>query len=71
MPYLAYMLRLWSSEQDGNPVWRASLENAHDSERHVFADMESLIAFLLARTEEPYPLNTGDEHLSTSQEVDS
>jgi len=51
MPYLAYLLRLWSSEQNGSLVWRASLENAHNSERHVFADLESLTAFLQQQTE--------------------
>jgi len=50
MPYLAYMLRLWSTEQEGRHVWRASLENAHGPERHVFNDLEALIAFLQQQT---------------------
>ncbi len=51
MAYLAYMLRLWSSEQGGRRVWRVSLESAHSAERHVFADLEALFAFLLQQTE--------------------
>ncbi|RMD64941.1 hypothetical protein D6833_03645 [Candidatus Parcubacteria bacterium] len=55
MPYLAYMLRLWSSEQDGKTICRASLEDVHDSNRLVFADLESLIAFLRAKATELDP----------------
>ena len=51
MAYLAYMLRLWSSEQGGRRVWRVSLESAHSAERHVFADLEALFAFLQQQTE--------------------
>ena len=51
MAYLAYMLRLWSSEQGGRRVWRVSLESAHSAERQVFADLEALFAFLQQQTE--------------------
>jgi len=57
--YLAYLLRLWRVNDDGKPVWRASLENPHTGERHGFANLELLFAFLeektgeLAQREEP------------------
>jgi hypothetical protein len=57
--YLAYLLRLWRVSDDGKPVWRASVENPHTGERHGFASLELLFAFLeektaeLAQREEP------------------
>ena len=57
--YLAYLLRLWPVNDDGKPVWRASVENPHTGERHGFANLELLFAFLeektaeLAQREEP------------------
>ncbi len=48
-PYLSYLLRLWLVEDDGL-VWRASLENPRTAERHGFAALEDLVAFLLAET---------------------
>ena len=50
-PYLSYLLRLWLVDTDGL-VWRASLENPTTAERHGFATLEKLIAFLLAETKE-------------------
>jgi len=44
--YLAFMLRLWPVEQDGEIVWRASLESPLTGERRGFASLEALIAFL-------------------------
>ncbi|MFN8443795.1 MAG: hypothetical protein U0175_23655 [Caldilineaceae bacterium] len=43
--YRAYLLRLWRSGADNN--WRASLQSVRTGERHVFADMESLLDFLV------------------------
>lgn len=51
--YVAYMLRLW---QVGDSVaWRASLEDPHTGEHHVFASPEALFEFLNALTAEPPP----------------
>jgi hypothetical protein len=44
--YAAYLLRLRRSDQNGQPIWRASLESTHDARRFEFADLETLIAFL-------------------------
>ena len=48
-PYLSYLLRLWLVEGDG-PVWRASLEAPGHAERHGFATLEALFAYLAAET---------------------
>jgi hypothetical protein len=44
--YLAYLLRLWCVGGNGEPAWRASLENAHTGERLGFAHLSALVAFL-------------------------
>jgi hypothetical protein len=48
--YQAYMLRLWRVSNDGEPIWRVSLESPHTGERHGFATLESLISFLDEQT---------------------
>ena len=48
--YLAFMLRLWQVADEGEPVWRASLESPHTGERHGFANLETLFAFLEKET---------------------
>ena len=49
--YRAYLLRLWLAEgDDGQPVWRAALEDARSGERHGFADLARLCAFLDEQT---------------------
>jgi hypothetical protein len=49
--YRAYLLRLWQADgEDGCPVWRAALEDARGGERHGFADLARLCAFLEEQT---------------------
>jgi hypothetical protein len=49
--YRAYLLRLWQVVgDDGAPVWRAALEDARTGERHGFADLSQLCAFLTEQT---------------------
>jgi hypothetical protein len=49
--YRAYLLRLWQTNgEDGQAVWRASLEDARSGERHGFADLAHLYAFLEEQT---------------------
>jgi hypothetical protein len=43
----SYLLRLWRAGSDGG--WRASLQAIPSGERHMFADLESLLAFLITR----------------------
>ena len=40
--HCSYLLRLWRAGGDGG--WRASLQSIPAGERHMFADLESLIA---------------------------
>ena len=44
--YQAYLLRLWQDHRDGQPLWRASLENPHTGQRLGFADLSQLFAFI-------------------------
>ncbi len=44
--YQAYLLRLWTEQRGGQPVWRASLEDPHTGQRLGFADLTQLFAFL-------------------------
>jgi hypothetical protein len=44
--YQAYLLRLWPVEANGRSYWRASIQNVSTGERHGFADLEALFAFL-------------------------
>jgi hypothetical protein len=50
--YLAYMLRMWQVNDGGDSVWRASVESPHTGERHGFANLELLFAFLEEKTGE-------------------
>ena len=50
--YLAYLVRLWTVHDNGDVVWRASVENAHTGERCAFADLAGLFEFLQAATEQ-------------------
>ena len=45
--YRSYLLRLWRVRGDGRD-WRALLENVETGERHGFASIELLVAFLRA-----------------------
>lgn len=47
----SYLLRLWRSGGDGG--WRASLQSVQSGERHMFADVESLLAFLVEQASLP------------------
>ena len=48
-PYMAYLLRLWQVNTEGNPVWRAWLENPQTGERCGFATVDGLFEYLRAR----------------------
>ncbi|UCC63663.1 MAG: hypothetical protein JSV36_00970 [Anaerolineae bacterium] len=45
--YLAFMVRLWRTDTQEGPVWRASAESPHTGERQGFASLEALCAFLV------------------------
>lgn len=46
--YQAYLLRLW--QESTHTPWRLSLQNARTGEKHGFADLEALCAFLRDQT---------------------
>lgn len=48
--YHSYLLRLWLAHDQGQPVWRASLENPRTGDRLGFASLERLFAFLQDQT---------------------
>ncbi len=50
--YLAYMLRLWQVNTNGEVVWHVSIEDPHTGERHGFANLDRLFEFLERQTRE-------------------
>jgi hypothetical protein len=47
--YRAFMLRCWevrSPDPEGRTTWRFGVEDPHTGQKHGFADLEALIAFL-------------------------
>jgi hypothetical protein len=57
--YLSYLLRLWQSESEGQPVWRALLEKPGTGERLGFACIQDLVEFLWSVTAEEPPHRSG------------
>jgi hypothetical protein len=51
--YLSYLLRLWQTNDQGQPVWRASLESPGSRERLGFASLDELFKFLETQTLAP------------------
>ncbi len=54
--YVSYLLRMWCADssatpsENGETVWRASLESSYTGERVSFASLEELFAFLRQQT---------------------
>ncbi len=44
--YLSYLLRVWTVDQNGDRIWRASLESSRTGEQVGFADLDTLFDFL-------------------------
>lgn len=66
--YLSYLLRLWAVMVDGQPAWRASVENAQTGQQRGFASLAQLLAFLEAELAAAWP---GEEiRPAVSGEVD-
>ena len=49
--YLSYLLRLWGAGKGTESTWRASLESPMTGERHGFASLNDLFAFLQAQVD--------------------
>ena len=50
--YLSYLLRMWQTSDGKKTVWRASLQSPGTGEQHGFANLEELVAFLIAQTDQ-------------------
>ncbi len=48
--YLSYLLRLWETRDGENCVWYATLEPPIGDERHSFASLDELFAYLACVT---------------------
>jgi hypothetical protein len=68
--YLSYLLRLWGDGKGADSIWRASLESPMTGERHGFASLKDLFAFLKAQADDqadPVPAG-GDDVEPTGEE---
>ena len=61
MGYRSFLLRLWYVKRNGELAWRASLENPHSGQKHVFTSLETLHEYLR---------NLGDVLVSEMEEKD-
>ena len=62
--YSSYLLRLWGAGKGADSIWRASLESPMTGERHGFASLKDLFAFLQAQADDqtsPTPATSQDE----------
>ncbi len=49
--HISYLLRLWQTDGKEGAAWRALLENPFTGDRHGFASLQDLFAFLEARVD--------------------
>ena len=56
--HLSYLLRVWTVDQNGTQIWRASLESPQTGERLGFPDLHALFAFLHQQTSTTSEPNT-------------
>ncbi|MEJ2746864.1 MAG: hypothetical protein P8183_02945 [Anaerolineae bacterium] len=56
--YRSYILVCWR-EQNEEATWRFRLEDPHSGQRHGFANLSELIAFLQAKLSEPNNKSSG------------
>jgi hypothetical protein len=64
--YRSYLLRLWASDEQGQLVWRASLQNARTGEQLCFSTLERLFTFLLDQAVSSVE-DTGEDGLPLSR----
>ena len=57
--HLSYLLRVWAVDQNGSPIWRASLESSRTGERLGFRNLDALFTFLRQHTSTAPEPNTG------------
>ena len=52
--YYSFLLRLWTvNRQNGQPIWRASLQSSESGEKLVFANMAEMVDYLESLTTSP------------------
>ena len=54
--YFSYLLRIWKSEESGQPVWRISIEDTLHSEPSYFTSLDALTEFLQSQVGVDVPL---------------
>jgi len=65
--YHSYLLRVWQSDERGQPVWLASLEDPHTRRVLHFNSLEELWRFLKDQAADP---DAPPPHLENSKEID-
>ena len=58
--YIAYLVRLWQIEREGQLVWQASLEDSRTGKRQGFSSVEALFDFV-RRQMDSTPASRGDK----------
>jgi hypothetical protein len=58
--YRSFLLRLWQVEQNGDWIWRCSLEETGTGRHRKFVDLQALFGYLYAETGAP-PLTQEEE----------
>lgn len=48
--YRSFLLRLWQVEQNGDWIWRCSLEETGTGRHQKFVDLDTLFGYLNAET---------------------
>jgi hypothetical protein len=49
--YHSYLLRLWKSDETGQPVWRISLQDTRSGTPWFFSSLDGLLEFLRTQVE--------------------
>jgi hypothetical protein len=59
--YLAYLLRMWRVDKEGDAQWRASLERPSNGECVAFTSLEAVFDFLRERAGQTQAAERTDE----------
>jgi hypothetical protein len=51
--YRSFLLRLWQVEQNGDWLWRCSLEETGTGKQQKFVDLDALFGYLITETGTP------------------
>ena len=43
--YYSFLVRLWESENNGDSIWRISLESSESREKQYFSNLDELLCF--------------------------